>query len=116
MPGPLSLTVITAKPSRTVRPVSTLVPCRCVSPGVGQQVGHDLIQPMPIAEGADRFVGQRQAPGVLRSGRPGVADRIDHDLGEVDGLDVEVGTGIEPGEQQQIIDQMRHPLGLRLDA
>ena len=85
-----------------------------VGTGIGQQVRHHLMQPMRIAQGGHRMLRHVQPPPVLRPGHPGIADRVDHHLAEVGGLDVQIGTGVEPGQQQQVLDQMGHPVGFGL--
>ena len=87
---------------------------RGVGTGIGQQVDHHLVQPMPITQGRHRMLRHIQPPPVIGPGHPGIADRIDHHFTEIGGLDVQIGTGVEPGQQQQVLDQMGHPVGLRL--
>ena len=88
MPGPLSVTVITASPGPTAIPVSTGCPAGC---GSGRWPAG---WPPPGAAGAGRpapmtgLVGHRQPPDVVGSGGPGVADRVDHHLGQVGRLHV----------------------------
>ena len=49
-------------------------------------------------------------PGGVR-----VADRVEDEPGEVDVGALQRPSGVEAGEQQQVLDQRRHPLGLRGD-
>ena len=45
---------------------------------------------------------------------PGIVHRVDHDLGQIGRGEVEIRTRVQAGQQQQILDQMGHPLGLGL--
>ena len=53
---------------------------------------------------------------VLWGGGVGVAHCVDDHLGQVDGGALQGSTGVEPGEEEQVLDEAAHPLGLRLDA
>ena len=50
-----------------------------------------------------------------RAGDTGVADRVDGQPGQVDVLACERSAGVEPGEQQQVVDQVAHPVGFGAD-
>ncbi len=89
-------------------------PGRGVGPGVGEQVRDDLVQPELVRRHGDQLVGQRQGPGVVGAGGPAVADRVDQQRVQVGGLDVQRRAGVQPGQQQQVLDEPRHPIGLRL--
>ena len=134
MPGPLSVTVSTSRGAggsvpwrpRSARRVPGLGPSgsvladphgdggavRGVPSGVAQQVGEDLVQPVLVAEDEHRVVGQFEDPAVAGAGDLGVACRLDGQPGHVDRLAVERAAGVEPGEQQQVVDEDAHPLGL----
>jgi len=58
-------------------------------PRVAEQVGDDLVQPRGVALDLDRLVGQVELPDVVGGGGVRVTDRVDHHLGEVDGLVVQ---------------------------
>ena len=53
---------------------------------------------------------------MVGAGRPRVADGVQHQLGDVGRLQVERRLRIQPGEQQQVLHERRHPARLRLDA
>ncbi len=82
--------------------------------GVGQQVGENLVQPVLVALDRDRFGRQVKHPAVAGAGRPRVAGRVDGQPGQVDRLAGERPAGVEPGEQQQVVDEPAHPLRLRV--
>ena len=48
-------------------------------------------------------------------GGGGVADRIDDHLGQVDGLVVQRSPRVEAGEEEEVVDERRHPDRLGLD-
>ena len=52
---------------------------------------------------------------MVRAGGPGVADRVDHQPGQVHRLVRDGAAGVQPGQQQQVVDQAGHPGALRLD-
>jgi len=52
-------------------------PGRRVRPGVAQQVGDHLMEPVLVPAHQDRFPGQLQDPAVRRSRRARVAGRVD---------------------------------------
>ena len=110
-PGPSSWTV---NPSAV--PVTVTVRARGgVLAGVGEQVGHDLVQPRRVAGHAERRVGQGQAPLALAVDDAGVVDRLEQQAGQVDGLALEGASGVEARQQQQVLDQPGHPGRLGLD-
>ena len=83
--------------------------------GVGQQVGEHLPQPVLVAEDQLRVVGQFQHPPVAGAGHLGVARGVDGQPRHVDRLAAQRPAGVEPGEQQQVVDEDAHPGGLRQD-
>ena len=83
---------------------------------VGQQVAEHLPQPVLVAEHELRVVGQFEHPPVTGAGHLGVARGIDDQPGHVDGLAVQRPSGVEPGEQQQVVDEDAHPGGLGKDS
>ena len=92
---------------------------RGVLAGVGQQVGDHLVQPQLVA-GDDGGESTRSSGTSSRhrwSGAddPRVRDRLDEQPGQVDRLAFERPAGVQAGEQQQVLDQRRHPAGLLLD-
>ena len=46
----------------------------------------------------------------------GVAHPVEHEAGQVDGCTLQRAAGVEPGEQQEVLDERGHPVGLRGDA
>ena len=89
---------------------------RGVRTGVGQQVDQHLVQLARIAEDADGLAGDVQLPPVVRARDVRVADGVDHQPGQVDPLARQRPAGVEPGQQQQVLDQRGHPARLGLDA
>ena len=70
--------------------------------------------PAPGAAGPRRraprtgVVGQVEPPAVAGAGRVGVADRVDDQRGQVDRSScASVAAGVQPGQQQQVLDQRR---------
>ena len=91
------------------------MPGRGVGPGVGQQVGQHLVQPGAVAGDRHRLLGQVQPPAVVGPGDPGVGHRVDDQHGQVDLVGGQRAPGVQPGQQQQVVDQGGHPRGLGLD-
>ena len=133
MPGPLSVTVSTTRGpggsgaargrlgagarlaggQRVADPDGDRGAVRGVPSGVAQQVGEDLVQPVLVAAGEHRVVGELEDPAVAGAGDPGVARRLDGQPGHVDRLAAQRAAGVKPGEQQQVVDEDAHPGGLR---
>ena len=88
---------------------------RGVLAGVGEQVGDDLVQPLPVAGELDHVVGQVEAPPVIGRDHPGVRHRLEEQPGQVDAAVLERAPGVEPGQQQQVLDEVGHPAGLLVD-
>ena len=86
---------------------------RRVRAGVGEQVGEHLGEPRRVAGHRDRLVGQVELPAVVRARGVRVAHGVEDQAGQVDVGALQRPSGVEPGEQQQVLDQRRHPLGLR---
>ncbi len=76
---------------------------------VGEHVGEHLVQPVLVAADEHRVVRQLKDPAVARAGDLGVAGRVDDQPGHVDRLGRQRAAGVEPGEQQQLVDQDAHP-------
>ncbi len=111
---------------------------RGVRAGVGEEVGQHLAQAGLVAghlevdgvvrqvvrvQGAGRRVdvevvraGQVERPVVVGSRGVRVRDGVHGEHGEVDGRAVERASGVEPGEEQQVLDEAGHAHGLGLDA
>ena len=64
----------------------------------------------------DGLIGQVERPLVVGSGDVGVADGVDDQPRKVHLLPLQRPPGVEAGQQQHVLDELRHPLGLRLDA
>ena len=82
---------------------------------VGQQVVHDLAQPLGVADDRHRLTGAQHdlAVGICR---PAGVYGLRGDGREVDLLLAQRTTLVEPRQQQHLVDQARHPRGLVLDA
>ena len=63
----------------------------------------------------ETLLGKFQAPDVIGSGGARVADGVEHHRDDVDGLHLDGGVGVEPGQQEKILDEFRHALRLRVD-
>ena len=90
---------------------------RCVGWRVGadvrEQVVDHLSQPVVVAEdGARRQVGLERAVGLERLRG---LDRLGDDVLERDRLERERPALVEVGEEQQVVDEHAHPLGLAAD-
>ena len=66
-------------------------------------------------DGLGHVVGQLEPPPVVGADHPGVVDGLDQQPGQVHRLAVERAAGVEPGQQQHVLDQGGHPRGLLLD-
>ena len=75
MPGPVSVTVISASGAVDGHGRADPGAGRGVRTGVGQQVGHHLVQAVAVAERDDRLGRQVELPDVVRAGGPRVAER-----------------------------------------
>src|SRR4051794_41790739 len=72
------------------------------------------MQPGLVAEDDDRLLGHVEMPVMAPSGSRRVADRVDHELGEIDGIVLEWPALVEAGEQKQIFDKCCHAYRLGL--
>ena len=86
-----------------------------VGPGVRQQVGQHLAQPPAVADHGDGLGGV-EVDRVVRRGGPGVGHGVDGQRPEVDGGLVQRAPLVEAGQEQQVVHQDAHALGLLLDA
>ena len=84
--------------------------------GVGQQVAEDLPEPVLVAQDELGVVGQFEDPPVAGTGHLGVAGGVDRQAGHVNGFAVQRAARVEPGQQQQVIDEDAHAGGFRQDA
>ena len=73
------------------------------------------MQPVLVAEDQDWIAGQVQPPVMFAAGDARVACHVDGEPGQVDGRPLQRAAGVQPGQQQQVIDQDAHPGRLRLD-
>ena len=87
---------------------------RRMGANVRQQVVDDLAQPVAIAEHHGGFELDLDRP--LRLDQVRGLDGLRHDVGELDRVALERAPFIETREQQQIVDEQAHPLGLARDA
>src|SRR5207248_6040996 len=71
---------------------------RGVRARVGEQVRQYLMQPGRVPGHRDGLRRQVQPPAVLRRGHVRVADRVDDQAGQVDGLPFQRAAGVQPGE------------------
>ena len=74
------------------------------------------MQPLLVAADHDRLVGQVELPAVVRRRRP-CASLVTSiaSLVRSTGSRGERPAGVEPGQQQQLVDELAHPGGLGLD-
>ena len=106
---------------------------RRVHPGVGQEVDDDLTQTGLIADDQRRFgqevlgllrrgvgrrlqYGQIQLPVVVGAGRAGVGHRVHQEADQVHLLAAQLAPGVQAGQQQQVLDERRHPHRLGVHA
>ena len=78
------------------------MPAGCAR-GVGEQVVDDLRAAAPVAE-HERRLGRRARSAARVDGLGGL-DRLGDDRVELDRLALERAALVEPGEQQQLVDQ-----------
>ena len=71
---------------------------------------------MPVTVGDHRILRQVELPDMIRTGRSGVADRVDHNLAEVARLQIKIRSGVQACQQQHVFDEMRHAIGFGLHA
>src|SRR3954451_6443856 len=72
------------------------------------------MQPCLVAEDDDWLLGHVEMPVMAPSGSRRVADPVDHELGEIDGIVLEWPALVEAGEQKQIFDKCCHAYRLGL--
>jgi hypothetical protein len=82
---------------------------------VAEQVGEHLVQHVLVAGDDNRLGWQVEQPVVAGASYPGVAGCLDSQLRQVHRFVGQRATRIEPREQQQVVDQPAHPLGLGPD-
>ena len=87
-----------------------------MGPGVGEQIGQHLMQPGFVADDGDGLVGQIQQPLMFGSRDVRVADGVDDEPGQIDLLAFQRSSGVQPRQQQHVLDELRHPFGFGLDA
>ena len=85
-----------------------------MDPGVGEQVGQHLVQSGLVARHDDGLGGSVQTPPVAGPGGVGVADGVGAQPGQVHRCTLQRTPGIQPGQQQQVLHQVGHPLRLGL--
>ena len=90
-------------------------PRRGVVAGVGQQVDDHLVQPVGVGLYFEALLRQFQPPVVVGAGGLCVADGVEHHLDDVHGLHLDGGVGVEPGQQEQVFDELGHAPRLRVD-
>ena len=52
---------------------------------------------------------------MVGTGDVGVADRVDDEPGQIDRLAFQWPSGVEPRQQQHVLDELRHPFGFGFD-
>ena len=104
-----------------------------MDPGVGQKVDNDLTQAGLVADdqwrlgqevlglvrrGVGRRLqdGQVQPPVVGGAGRTGVGHRVHQETDQVHLLAAQLAPGVQAGQQQQVLDERRHPHRLGVHA
>ena len=86
---------------------------RGVPSGVAEQVSEHLVQPVLVAADLHRVVGELEHPAVVGPRDLGVARRLDRQPRHVHRIGVQRASGVQPGEQQQVVDEHAHPGGFR---
>ena len=87
---------------------------RGVAARVAEQVGDQLVEPLDVTGHGHRLLGQPQLPPVVGCDDARVGDRLEQQPGHVDLGALERAAGVQPGEQEQVLDQAGHPVGLGL--
>ena len=87
---------------------------RGVGPRIGEQVGQHLVKPRLIAPHHDRFFGEVQRPMVIGTRDMCVACGIDDQTAEIHLFALQRPAGVKAREQQHVLDEVCHPLGLGL--
>ena len=77
---------------------------------ISEQVGEHLMQAFAIAGDGDDLLGKVETPVLLRRRGLCVGDRLEHQAGEVDRLAFEWTSGVQPCEEQEVVDQIGHPM------
>lgn len=104
--GPLSVTVI------SVWPLTRLPSgCGCGRWPAGWYLGERLRSPSAIT-GSSGSCSDQRCPGPAARA---IADGVDHQLGQIGELDLDVPPRVEAGEHQYVLDQSGHPDRLGLD-
>ena len=73
------------------------------------------MEPVGVAGDLDRLLGQLEPPPVVGRDDPGVGHRLHEQPREVDGVASQWPAGVEPGQQQEVLDHRGHPGRLLLD-
>ena len=73
------------------------------------------MQPGLVAGDDDGLVGQVQRPLVVGARDVRVADGVDDEPGQIDLFAFQRPPGVQAREQQHVLDELGHPLGLGLD-
>ena len=115
MPGPSSTTRQPRPAVAAVRPTVTVVPAGVCVRALASRLVSTWVSRERVAGDDDRLVGQVELPAVVRPRRVRVADRVEDQPGQVDVAAFQRPAGVQPGQQQQVLDQRGHPLGLRRD-
>ena len=84
---------------------------------VGAHVREEVVDHLaePVAVAGDERGGELDLDRALRLERPRRLDRLGDDRVERDRLELERPSLVEVGEQQQVLDEHAHPLGLAAD-
>ena len=116
MPGPASTTATRAVPDPAASVTVTVVPGGVCVRALASRLVSTWVSRDGVAGHRDGLVGQVELPAVVRARGVGVAHGVEDEAGEVDVGALQRPSGVEAGEQEQVLDQRRHPLGLRGDA
>ena len=114
MPGPSSATVSTTAPASGASRVVTVVPGGVCTRALASRFATTWCSRAASPGDGHRLVGQVELPAVFGAGDVRVADRVDDQRGQVDRFDRQRPAGVEPGQQQQVVDEAGHPGALRL--
>ncbi len=88
---------------------------RSMGAGVREQVGEHLLKSALIASEHHGLLGKLQYPAVFRPGGVGVAHRVEDQTGQVHRLGRQRASRVQPGEQQQVVNELTHAHGFAAD-
>ncbi len=105
-----------AVPARRRTRTSTGAPSGVCRDGVGEQVVDHLAQAVGVTDRRGTGPGACEGDGAVRRRHPGGVHGGGDDGGQVDVLEGERPLAVEPGQQQQVVHEHAHAVGLLADV